>query len=214
LLSRFRWVIVPVLNVDGYTYTGIDRLWRKNRQPNTGSSCAGTDLNRNYGYMWGGPGSSNSPCSETFRGASPFSGPEIAGTRAFLATLLAGRLAAFYDIHSYGAYVMSPWGYTCTAYPPNYDRMDALMKVAAGAIQPVNGRSYTFGDTCRTIYQTSGGSNDWSNGDPTGPRTLHSYCIEAFGSSFTPPTSWIKPMGREIYAGIQAASLMPGFFSN
>ena len=27
--------------------------WRKNRQPNAGSSAVGTDLNRNWGYRWG-----------------------------------------------------------------------------------------------------------------------------------------------------------------
>jgi len=205
LLSRFRWVVVPVLNVDGYAYTGSDRLWRKNRQPNSGSTCVGTDLNRNYGYMWGGPGSSNSPCSETYRGSAAFSGPEIAGTRDFLNTLGTGRLVSFYDIHAYGAYFMSAWGYTCQTYPPDYDRMDALMRVGAAAIRPINNRNYVFGDSCNTIYQTSGGSNDWSYA--TGPRTVHSYCIEAFGTSFTPPTSWIRPMGAEIYAGIRAASL-------
>ena len=29
-------------------------MWRQNREPNRGSECVGTDLNRNYQYMWGG----------------------------------------------------------------------------------------------------------------------------------------------------------------
>ena len=33
--------------------TGSSRSWRKNRQPNAGSSDVGTDLNRNWGYRWG-----------------------------------------------------------------------------------------------------------------------------------------------------------------
>ena len=36
-------------------------MWRKNRAPNQGSSCVGTDLNRNFGYYWYTGGSSNSP---------------------------------------------------------------------------------------------------------------------------------------------------------
>ena len=28
-------------------------MWRKNRSPNHGSECIGTDLNRNYDQMWG-----------------------------------------------------------------------------------------------------------------------------------------------------------------
>ena len=31
-----------------------ERLWRKNRKNNVGSTCVGTDLNRNYDYKWGG----------------------------------------------------------------------------------------------------------------------------------------------------------------
>ena len=38
---------------------------RKNRKPNweTGSSCIGTDVNRNFAYKWMVSGSSNYPCS-------------------------------------------------------------------------------------------------------------------------------------------------------
>lgn len=33
--TGFNWLIVPVLNVDGYAYThSTNRMWRKNRQPN------------------------------------------------------------------------------------------------------------------------------------------------------------------------------------
>ena len=44
------------VNPDGAEYD-LDRLdpyraWRKNRQPNAGSTAIGTDLNRNYGYRW------------------------------------------------------------------------------------------------------------------------------------------------------------------
>ena len=27
-------------------------MWRKNRQPNSGSSCVGTDINRNFDSEW------------------------------------------------------------------------------------------------------------------------------------------------------------------
>lgn len=29
-----------------------DRLWRKNRRKNAGSSCVGVDPNRNFDYGW------------------------------------------------------------------------------------------------------------------------------------------------------------------
>ena len=52
--TREVWIVFAV-NPDGaeYDLTGSPyRAWRKNRQPNAGSSAVGTDLNRNYGYHW------------------------------------------------------------------------------------------------------------------------------------------------------------------
>ena len=50
LLDEAEFVIIPVLNVDGYVYTWTnDHLWRKNRRPPpAGGTCYGIDLNRNY----------------------------------------------------------------------------------------------------------------------------------------------------------------------
>jgi len=68
--------IVPMLNPDGHQYSiDVDRWWRKNRRSNGGGSY-GVDLNRNYSYMWGGPGSSGDPWSDIYRGPAPFSEPE------------------------------------------------------------------------------------------------------------------------------------------
>ncbi len=53
--SREIWII-PDLNPDGGAYdiaSGSFRSWRKNRQPNAGSSSVGTDLNRNWDFKWG-----------------------------------------------------------------------------------------------------------------------------------------------------------------
>ena len=60
--SREIWIIFMV-NPDGgeYDLTGSPyRHWRKNRQPNSGSTAVGTDLNRNYGYRWACCGGSSS----------------------------------------------------------------------------------------------------------------------------------------------------------
>ena len=54
--------IIFALNPDGMRFdlTGDPfRAWRKNRQPNAGSTAVGTDLNRNYGYKWGCCGGSS-----------------------------------------------------------------------------------------------------------------------------------------------------------
>lgn len=73
-IQNIDWYFLPVMNPDGYEYTHTtDRLWRKNRRRNT--FCTGVDLNRNYGYKWGGQGASRQPCAETFAGSGAFSEP-------------------------------------------------------------------------------------------------------------------------------------------
>ena len=95
--SREIW-IVPTMNPDGSEYdiaTGSYRSWRKNRQPNSGSSFVGTDLNRNWSYQWGCcGGSSGSTSSETYRGPSAFSAPETQRLRNFVTSRVDRRRPA------------------------------------------------------------------------------------------------------------------------
>jgi len=204
LLETFEIVIIPVLNVDGYAYShAADRLWRKNRQPNAGSTCIGTDLNRNYAFEWSKPGASGNPCSDTYYGPSGGSGPEVSHIQAFLRKYRnADRLISYWDIHAYSALWMSPWGYTCNSLPPAYNQMRANMQSAVTAVRDVNGNTYAFGAICQTIYQASGGSTDYSYAIDG---ALHSYAVEAYGTSFTPPISYIPLIGSEIYAGVKTS---------
>lgn len=42
VVDAFEWTIIPIVNADGYVYTWTDdRMWRKNRRQNEGSSCYG-----------------------------------------------------------------------------------------------------------------------------------------------------------------------------
>ena len=100
--SREIWIVFD-MNPDGGEYdiaTGTYRSWRKNRQPNAGSSAIGTDLNRNWGYKWGCcGGSSGTPSSETYRGAAAFSAPETAVVRDFVEQPRDRRHAADHGRH-------------------------------------------------------------------------------------------------------------------
>lgn len=52
LLENVDWLIVPMLNPDGYEYSRkYERLWRLNRR-NITSTCIGVDLNRNFVFSW------------------------------------------------------------------------------------------------------------------------------------------------------------------
>jgi murein tripeptide amidase MpaA len=204
LLEQFQWIIVPILNIDGYDYAHqTNRLWRKNLQLNTGSTCIGTDLNRNYGFRWAEGGSSSNPCSDIFHGASPFSASETNAEQEYFKKYTDnGDLKFFVDIHAYGGQFMSPYGWSIQ-YPPDYAEMETLMTVVQTGIRSVNGRNYAIGPSARVIYIAAGGSDDNFYGTDD---VIYSFTTECFGSSFTPPPSNIAPIGREIWAGIKAGA--------
>ncbi|MFL6195773.1 MAG: M14 family metallopeptidase, partial [Thermoanaerobaculia bacterium] len=136
--SREIWIVFD-MNPDGGEYdvaTGSYVSWRKNRQPNAGSSAIGTDLNRNFGYKWGCcGGSSGTASSDTYRGASGFSAPETDVMRNFVDSRVVGgvqQIKAHIDFHTYGEWVMWPYGYTLTDVPADMTPDDHSAFVAMG----------------------------------------------------------------------------------
>jgi len=173
VVDQIEFFIIPVVNVDGFVYSQVERLWRKNRRPAPpGYSCMGVDLNRNYAAAWGTPGgSSTSPCSETYHGTAPFSEPETAAMRDF--TLAHPQIVATQSYHNFSQLIMSPYGHT-TALPPEHEFFMELNKGQHEAILAVHGVTYEYGPTCTTIYRVSGGDVDWYYVE----RGIFSFCIE------------------------------------
>ncbi len=201
LLDRVEFVIVPVVNADGYEYTWTtNRLWRKNRRNNGGSY--GVDLNRNWGYQWGGEGASTNPSDDTYRGPSAFSEPETQVMRDLV--LANPRLRVAIDFHSYSQLLLSPWSYT-SVLPPDAAIFDQLNASMQGAIQGVHGQFYDAGPTYTTIYPASGASGDWYYGAGSTPRKIYSWGIELRDTGtygFVLPADQIIPNGEEIMAGM------------
>ena len=190
-------LIVPVVNPDGYVYswTPGNRMWRKNRRPNADGTY-GVDLNRNWDAHWGGPGSSGTPSSETYRGTAPFSEPESAALRDFF--IANPNIISAIDFHSYGQKIMSPYGYTYNL-PADYD---LFMDIGAGMqseMAAVHGEFYEMGAAAATLYQVSGGIKDWAYDD----QGILAYTIELrpVGSpGFILPPEEIIPTGEESLA--------------
>lgn len=128
-VQNINWYVLPVLNPDGYEYTHrVDRLWRKNR--GAGSfRCSGVDLNRNYAYHWGEKGTSQRPCSEIYAGPKAFSEPETSAQKRFFDNTKE-NFKAFLTFHSYGQYILYPWGYD-TFVPPDHEDLDRVGKLGA-----------------------------------------------------------------------------------
>ncbi|MBN1479068.1 zinc carboxypeptidase [candidate division KSB1 bacterium] len=156
LIDQTEIWIVPMVNPDGHHYSVTsDRLWRKNRR-NNGDGSYGVDLNRNYSYQWGGPGSSGDTFSETYRGPEPFSEPETRACRDFLTNIEPSALISY---HSYSQLVLFPWGYT-NSPAPDKTLMESLAKTMADKIKAVHGVTYTP-DQASGLYLASGDTNDW-----------------------------------------------------
>jgi carboxypeptidase T len=163
--TREIW-IVPSVNPDGAEYdvaTGSYRLWRKNRQPNAGSSAVGTDLNRNWAWQWGCCGGSSAmTSSETYRGVAPFSAPETTAVRNFVDSRVVGgvqQIKTAIDFHTYSELVLWPYGYTADDTAPGMtaDQRDTFATLGED-MASTNG--YTP-EQASDLYIADGAIDDW-----------------------------------------------------
>ncbi|KXK58753.1 carboxypeptidase [Micromonospora rosaria] len=190
--TREIW-IVPTVNPDGSEYdiaTGSYRSWRKNRQPNSGSSFVGTDLNRNWSYRWGCcGGSSGSPSSDTYRGPSAFSAPETAALRTFVNSRVVGgvqQIKANIDFHTYSQLVLWPFGYTYSNTTTGMTA-DQYNTFATLGQQMAATNGYTPQQSS-DLYITDGDSIDWMWGQHgIWAYTFEMYPGSASGGGFYPP---------------------------
>ncbi|KAK3681133.1 hypothetical protein B0T22DRAFT_502587 [Podospora appendiculata] len=164
ILDKYDFYILPVVNPDGFVYTQTtNRLWRKNRQTRSGQSCVGTDINRNWPYKWElTNGASTNACDETYKGLAAGDSPENKGLVAFTLGLKNSKgIKLFIDWHSYGQYILFPYGYDCSLKPANYALQSSLAAGTAARIKLSYGTSFTYGPSCSTLYATTGDSVDY-----------------------------------------------------
>ncbi|GGM32368.1 hypothetical protein GCM10011608_16160 [Micromonospora sonchi] len=190
--NREIW-IVPTVNPDGSEYdiaTGSYRSWRKNRQPNSGSSYVGTDLNRNWSYNFGCcGGSSGSTSSDTYRGPSAFSAPETQALRNFVNSRVVGgvqQIKANIDFHTYSELVLWPYGYTYNDTAPGMTA-DQYNTFATLGRQMAATNGFTPQQSS-DLYITDGSSIDWmwaTHG--IWAYTFELYPRTASGGGFYPP---------------------------
>ncbi len=158
--NRQLW-FVPVVNPDGYLHnesTAPDGggMWRKNRRDN-GDGTFGVDPNRNYPFEWGydDVGSSPHPSSETYRGPSAGSEPEI---QAIMQFCLDHSFTCAQNWHSYWNALLYPWGYV-DLYTPDHTAFQRL------ALEATAGIGYQTGTAWEILYNTNGDANDWMYGE-------------------------------------------------
>lgn len=197
LVNNRELYFIPVVNPDGYEYNRTTNpngggYWRKNRR-NNGSSY-GVDLNRNYGpyEYWNSPngGSSTSPSSDTYRGTAPFSEPETAAIRDFIA----GKgIKNTLNYHTYSNLLIYPYGAL------GHETPDSLIfREYAKDMTQFNG--YVYGTDLQTVnYSTRGNSDDYMYDGDTGLNggKIFAMTPEVGSTGFWPSQPEIFPLAIE-----------------
>ena len=110
---------------------------------------------------------------------------------------LGSRVVMHLDVHSYGLYILWPWGYTPSPTPasPLFTLWGTRMREA----MRVSGQLYSPGQSYSRLYPTSGDSKDWMYG----ARDALTWTIEMTSGGFSVPPSNIRPSGQELYACVR-----------
>jgi len=196
---------VPIVNPDGYVYNQTTNpngggSWRKSRGVNLGSTCLGTDLNRNYNVGWGvGSGSSSNPCSDTYRGSAPASEPETQAMKIYIASK---HPKIGLSLHSAAGYNLNPYSYNdiVVAYSMYQDFSSEF-----GATN-----QFLYGNVKEMLgYYSAGTTRDWMH-DSVG---MYAWTSEMEGSSFWPSSSNIIPMCSRYLPTMKLVSYFGGAYS-
>ena len=194
--TREIWILFNV-NPDGSERdiaAGRFHYWRKNRQPTAGTPYIGTDLNRNYGYRWGGGGrTSSNPQAITYRGPKAFSAPETRAVRDFLASRVVGgrqQIRTAITFHEAGRLVMWPYGYTTTDVPGDMTWSDHDALVRIGKVMAASNRYRP--EQASDLYITSGTSRDFAYGT----YRIFSYTFELSNGDYLDDSRIASETGR------------------
>lgn len=133
------------------------------------ASQIGVDNNRNFDSHWGGAGTSQDPCDQTFLGSGPASEPETSDLSDLFGQLFKDQrgsgandpaplttTGAMITIHSHAGLVLLPWGYDANVKAPN----DAGLRSMAFRQSYFN--HYTTGQPGQVLYEVSGSTDDYT----------------------------------------------------
>lgn len=202
---------IPLLNPDGHRIV-IDKedvLWRKNIRDNnangrldtkgeSGNEPDGVDLNRNYGFQWGSTGSSDSPYSSIYHGPEAMSEPEVRSIRDLFES---HHFVAGISYHSYGEFVLYPYGYDSSALAPDTMALAQISDAMASTIPRLEHRKEHYtSQAAWDYYPVMGALMDFSYGD----YGIFCYTIE-LGVEFIPPVPQIAHIADD---NINAALLL------
>jgi hypothetical protein len=195
----FREIYVVITsNPDGHKKVEQDLYWRKNTDNDDGCSdpdSFGVDLNRNHVFKWACcGGSSGNPCSETYRGPSAASEPEIQAYETIVRSLFPDQrgpndpdpaplttTGALINLHNYTnpGTVLYPWGWTTNPAPNSTDLIGIATKYAR-----LTNSGYVVQSA---LYPVDGNTRDWAYGELGIP----GFVVETEGFDFFEPCQYL-----------------------
>ena len=226
LLSSTRHFIFPVINVDGFRASrgagpspigapdapghpigpGDSEYRRKTCRALPGEPKApcsalnprgGVDLNRNYGYFWGGTGTSDDPATATYRGPSAFSEPESRAVREFTRRLQPTTLLTHHTYSEQGLWLRPPGFNDPEIFPGDASPDEAEFLALSNSLAEATG---WLAWKAFELYPVTGATDDW-NYQAQASLALTS---EGRGPDFH---SFFDRMVRAEYPGIREAIL-------
>lgn len=208
LLRKLEFIIVPIMNPDGYEYSWTtNRLWRKNRSPSTILPfVTGVDLNRNWDDHWGTAGSSSNPYSDIYMGPHAASEAEVRAMSQFFYNH--SNIILAIDFHAYSQLVLWPYGYTERYYKFHKEHSIAA-DIISNSINNVSRKDYRPERIC-DLYIASGNSVDFYSSENTLkhlPSRPYAFTIELRPALMDPrgfvlDPEEIIPTGHEILSSL------------
>ena len=158
ILQRIRLIAVPIANPDGRALLEKESKWCWRGMPN------GVDINRNFPWEFGGPGSSSDPNNEEFKGPSPISEPESRAI-ASLFDDLSSPAAAYASLHSGSQVIYTPYSDTVSK---SSHRLPPGSSVAVNLAAEMAAQSQGFYTETGVVYEKNdytadGTVTDWAS---------------------------------------------------
>ncbi|XP_075982295.1 carboxypeptidase B-like [Anticarsia gemmatalis] len=214
LLERFDWILLPVVNPDGYRFSHTNnRFWRKTRstdQHSLSTMCPGVDGNRNYDFFWNTVGTSNSPCTDIYAGSRPFSEIETRVVRDVLHEYL-DRMALYLTMHSFGSMILYPWGHDGSLSNNAF----GLHTVGVAMADEIFKHSlpqfprYVVGNAVLVLnYAASGAAEDYAH--QIGVPLAYTYELPGLNQGFTLSPIYIEQVSKETWEGIAVGARRAG----
>uniref|UniRef100_A0A1I8F952 Peptidase_M14 domain-containing protein n=1 Tax=Macrostomum lignano TaxID=282301 RepID=A0A1I8F952_9PLAT len=207
LLDYYDFLMLPLYNPDGYDTDFGAKTAKRTVATRLKAGCAEASTStETMATKWGGSGSSSDPCQDNYRGAGPFSAMESAA-RFVEQENSDKKILLFLSYHSYGQYVLMPFGFKRGAYPRpalSAGKMSCVAFFGSREMFSTNHRFYIHGTSADVLYEASGGSDDWAHGSLEVPYSLTVELPDDGAYGFLLPPAYIRNVGSEAVRGLLA----------